>query len=816
MANRFPLVFDAQQSKSIKELPNGDNLNLAGSSIVDAVNINASGEITASSLTVNTLNVAGVGGTIAPVAISNDYNDLNNLPILFSGSYNDLTDVPIGVDWSSITSKPSIPTKLSELVNDTGFANEESLNIRADQLIGLAPVAVSNSFADLVDASEIVTQSQLVGDTLTVEVTNTGDLVGSVFGSDSTLLVDHHNNTINANISTNTLVSNDQNLLITTANKFPLENITIEVAQAGNIVIEGDEITLVGKVNANRLYGAFTGFVYSNDSTLVVNPDTGDLNGKLNGEVDGDINKTNGGTLTIESANGGISITPNGDFNMPVATNIELRATEAALLSATGTLTLQSTSGTIEFNGSQIDASLTNTNFASADLNLTGSNLNFLNATVNNLNADITGNVTGNLTGNVESTATLTLTALNGITLSPAGPVNVPNATSVTLAATEGILIQSTDDLNLISASGIINVNTSIVPDTTEAYDLGTTNNRFRDLYLSGSTIKLGTTTISAVGGTVTMGSLNIQVTGFYDQGGELTAERTAVTLKSGGYGPFTTGAVIYDSILGDPAEFPTPFDGQIRPIYSTTTVGDNVTAITGILDGGSYIFDGAGDDYLLLIGPADPLNEPYVADGTGFAYTRGFSSTFPNGTYTATFTSGNSETLSINYTVTDRIGEPGSKDVAVNSVTQSGAFIAGEIPAHPVIPGYAGTVQLSGPSLWQVNQLDPTALYFGAIGIDSDIDFNLGSNMGDVLRDSSDNNVFINLATFSTPANQSAKNLSVSNVINIGTSTVPPTSPQDGDIALADGTLWDPVATGKKTLVIYLSSTWVQIAVAP
>ena len=391
MANRFPLVFDAQQSKSIKELPNGDNLNLAGSSIVDAVNINVSGEITANSLTVNTLNVAGVGGTIASVAISNDYNDLDNLPILFSGSYNDLTDVPIGVDWSNITSKPTIPSKLSELVNDAGFANEESLNIRADQLIGLAPVAVSNSFTDLDDANEIVTQSQLVGDTLTVEVTNTGDLVGSVFGADSTLLVDHLNNIIYADISTSKLVSNDENLIITTPNKLPLENITIEVAQAGNIFIEGDEITLTGKVNANRLYGAFTGFVYSNDSTLVVNPDTGDLNGKLNGEVDGDINKTGGGTLNIQSASGGIAITPNGDFNIPNATNIELRATNDAVLSATGVLTLQSSSGTIEFNGSQIDASLSDINFANADLNFTGSTLNFLNATVNNLNPS--GNV---------------------------------------------------------------------------------------------------------------------------------------------------------------------------------------------------------------------------------------------------------------------------------------------------------------------------------------------------------------------------------------------------------------------------------------
>jgi len=42
-----------------------------------------------------------------------------------------------------------------------------------------------------------------------------------------------------------------------------------------------------------------------------------------------------------------------------------------------------------------------------------------------------------------------------------------------------------------------------IIPDTNIAYDLGSTSNRFRDLYLSGTTIDLGGTTISTTGGKV-------------------------------------------------------------------------------------------------------------------------------------------------------------------------------------------------------------------------------------------------------------------------------------------------------------------------
>ena len=113
MANRFPLVFDAAGDKQIKELPTGDNLNLLGSSIVDVVNMNASGTIVADTLTVNTINASG--GSIAAVAISNNYADLDNKPTLFSGDYNDLDNLPVagGNTWADITNKPVIPSALS-------------------------------------------------------------------------------------------------------------------------------------------------------------------------------------------------------------------------------------------------------------------------------------------------------------------------------------------------------------------------------------------------------------------------------------------------------------------------------------------------------------------------------------------------------------------------------------------------------------------------------------------------------------------------------------------------------------------------------
>ncbi len=53
----------------------------------------------------------------------------------------------------------------------------------------------------------------------------------------------------------------------------------------------------------------------------------------------------------------------------------------------------------------------------------------------------------------------------------------------------------------------------SLIPNTNIAYDLGSDTNRFRDLYLSGSTIDLGGTTLSIVGGELQLGGVKIPTT---------------------------------------------------------------------------------------------------------------------------------------------------------------------------------------------------------------------------------------------------------------------------------------------------------------
>jgi hypothetical protein len=86
-------------------------------------------------------------------------------------------------------------------------------------------------------------------------------------------------------------------------------------------------------------------------------------------------------------------------------------------------------------------------------------------------------------------------------------------------------------------------INSSLIPDTNLAYDLGSETNRFRDLYLSGSTIDLGGTTLSVVGGELQIGGTSLTETitaGLASQGG-LTSTLTVGEDSQ-------TGGLLYDS----------------------------------------------------------------------------------------------------------------------------------------------------------------------------------------------------------------------------------------------------------------------------
>jgi hypothetical protein len=451
MANRLPLVFDSTESK-IKELPAGDNLSMINSSIVDAINITATGTITANTLNVQNLNAAG--GSIAAVALSNSYNDLDNRPTLFSGDYNDLINKPTAIssDWADITNKPIIPSSISQLINDTNFITNSSVAITPDQVVGIAEVAKTNSYTDLInkpDLSVYVRTADLVDGTLTVEINNTGNLEGSVFGSDSTVIIDHLNNAVNLTggpVSGNRSIGSPSRRFdnIYIDGNLNIEGSLIFAEQQKTVGVTGLTIEPTGNdqdiLNANldalqdeydRVYDIWLGLEpesveredYNNN---VVQPALEAIN-----EYQDFINDAksvvrydyNANTVLSDRGFGGV-------FYGELVGDILAENSSVILNGETGA-----------FFGNVVATDET------VMINTTDKSINATNvyATTHWGNLSKNGSI-------------LSITADTGIQLLPGGVFNVPNATNIDIDATGTIDITATGNLTLSSTSGTVSV----------------------------------------------------------------------------------------------------------------------------------------------------------------------------------------------------------------------------------------------------------------------------------------------------------------------------------------------------------------------
>lgn len=140
-----------------------------------------------------------------------------------------------------------------------------------------------------------------------------------------------------------------------------------------------------------------------------------------------------------------------------------------------------------------------------AGLNLTtnsGTNAGYIRLNPGaNTNIEVAPNGTGDVLltadtvrlGDANATATLTTNGTGNLTLNTNSGSNSGNIT-ISAGANGNISIAP-------NGTGIISTTGHIIPSANIAYDLGSATNRFRTLYLSGNTIDLGGTTISAVDG---------------------------------------------------------------------------------------------------------------------------------------------------------------------------------------------------------------------------------------------------------------------------------------------------------------------------
>jgi len=322
MTNRFPLIIDTQDGNKLKELPSGDNLDLDGSAIVNAASIQTAGNLSALSLTVN-------GESLSAVAFSNNYEDLDNVPILFSGQYVDLAGKPfipsktfqlddvehtVPSDGDGLVYNASTESYVPQPVLTEIDLSSQSLGDLGDTVItGIVtnrylkftagawrpstvtwndvtnkPTGVS-AFQN--DAGYITT-ADITDGTLTVDVNNTGDLSGSVFSDDSTLLVDGVNGTVPGTLTGS---------WINPENSF-------------SVVGEGLSVS----TQNTSLLVSNNGIAYSNSN----NDDSVSMNISTSGITVSNVSNSN--TLAISVAGGGVSLAGSGSFSASVSNNFSV------------------------------------------------------------------------------------------------------------------------------------------------------------------------------------------------------------------------------------------------------------------------------------------------------------------------------------------------------------------------------------------------------------------------------------------------------------------------------------------------------------
>ena len=133
-------------------------------------------------------------------------------------------------------------------------------------------------------------------------------------------------------------------------------------------------------------------------------------------------------------------------------------------------------------------------------------------------------------------------------------------------------------NLNVGSSATIVG---SVLPYTSSAFDLGTPTRKWRDLYLSGSTIYLGSVTLKEVGGAFLVNNVAI--------GGTLPSTNTSTNIAGG-----SRGGIVYQTGTGLTAVLPIGATGTF--VSSNGSLPIWTTAVTSLVAGtGTFISSSTG-----------------------------------------------------------------------------------------------------------------------------------------------------------------------------------------------------------------------------
>lgn len=201
-----------------------------------------------------------------------------------------------------------------------------------------------------------------------------------------------------------------------------------------------------------------------------------------------------GNTISTTDNNGDLLLSPNGTGKISIKGNYTLPSTLGTLdyvltSDGAGNAVWQSASGGSYAAGiSSFLNNPTSNNLAVAVTDETGSGY-----LVFSISPTFSTSILGSSTSFDLLNTTVTTLNIGGV------------ASTLNLGATSG----TTTVRNNLTVSGGIGVGGNIIPAADISYDLGSETRRFKDLWLSGSSIKLGSATITATGTGISTGSIN-------------------------------------------------------------------------------------------------------------------------------------------------------------------------------------------------------------------------------------------------------------------------------------------------------------------
>jgi hypothetical protein len=539
-------------------------------------------------------------------------------------------------------------TATQTLTNKTIAANSNTIsgltnsNLSGTAGITNANLANSKVTVGTTDINLGSSATTIAGLTSVTSTTFTGNLVGNVTGNVTGTVTGG----ISGNAATATALQNAR-----TINGVSFDgtaNVTVITAGTG-ITISGTQIS----VDTSSTLDKTTAQTLSNKTLASpVITGTATFNGSTSGSIAVQATATAGtNTITLPAVTGTVITTgdtgtitstmiadgtiTNSDINASAAIAYSKLALTGAILNADlagsiadSKLSTISTAGKV----SNSATTATSANTASAIVARDASG----NFTAGTITAALTGNVTGNA-----DTATKLATArnINGVSFDGSAAITVKASTTNALTIGTGLSGTSFDGSSAVTVaidstvatltgsqtltnktltSPTINgatIGGSLIPSTDVTYDLGDATHRFRDLYLSGSTIKLGSATLSASGTGLALGGSAVVTVG--DTGtvtntmlagsiANAKLSNSSVTIGS------TTTALggTNTSLAGLTSVTSTGFTGALTGNASTATALQTARTINGVS------FDGSANVTTLTAGTGVTVSGTQVSIG--------------------------------------------------------------------------------------------------------------------------------------------------------------------------------------------------------